>query len=81
MKATIYVTLKNGILDPQGRAIQQSLAALGFSSVEDVRMGKLLEVDLNETDRDKAEAAVKSMCQKLLSNPVIEEFRYELNGE
>ena len=81
MKAKIYVTLKNGILDPQGRAIQQSLATLGFSSVEDVRMGKLLEVDLQETDREKAEDTVKSMCQKLLANPVIEDFRYELNGQ
>ena len=81
MKAKIYVTLKNGILDPQGRAIQQSLATLGFSSVEDVRMGKLLEVDLHETDREKAEDTVKSMCQKLLANPVIEDFQYELNGQ
>ena len=81
MKAKIYITLKNGILDPQGQAIQQSLATLGFSSVEDVRMGKLLEVDLHETDREKAEATVKSMCQKLLANPVIEDFRYELNGQ
>ena len=81
MKAKIYVTLKNGIHDPQGRAIHQSLNTLGFHSVEDVRIGKLLEVDLQETDPDKAEEAVKSMCQKLLANPVIEDFWYELNGK
>ena len=80
MKSKIYVTLKNGIHDPQGQAIHQSLTTLGFQNVEDVRMGKLLEVELKETDQDKAEAAVKSMCQKLLANPVIEDFRYELLG-
>ena len=78
MKAKIFVTLKNGIHDPQGHAIHQSLTTLGFQNVEDVRIGKLLEVDLKETDQEEAEAAVKSMCQKLLANPVIEDFRYEL---
>ena len=78
MKAKIFVTLKNGILDPQGRAIQQSLATLGFNTVEDVRMGKLLEVEVKETDRSKVEATIQSMCQKLLANPVIEDFRYEI---
>ncbi|GJL66523.1 MAG: phosphoribosylformylglycinamidine synthase subunit PurS [Nitrospirales bacterium] len=78
MKAKIYVTLKSGIHDPQGHAVQQSLETLGFHSVDTVRMGKLLEVDLTETDQRKAEAAVKSMCEKLLSNPVIEEYRFEL---
>ena len=78
MKAKIYVTLKNGILDPQGRAIQQSLTTLGFDAVEDIRMGKLLEVELKETDRSKAEATIKAMCQKLLSNPVIEDYRFDL---
>ncbi|GJL62261.1 MAG: phosphoribosylformylglycinamidine synthase subunit PurS [Nitrospirales bacterium] len=78
MKAKIYVTLKSGIHDPQGHAVQQSLETLGFHSVDTVRMGKLLEVDLTETDRMKAEVAVKSMCEKLLSNPVIEEYHFEL---
>lgn len=78
MKAKIYVTLKHGIHDPQGRAIHQSLTTLGFQNVEDVRMGKLLEVDLKETDQAKAEDTVKTMCQKLLANPVIEDYRYEL---
>ena len=79
MKAKIYVTLKNGILDPQGRAIQQSLGTLGFSSVEDVRMGKFLEVKINETDPGAAETKLKVMCEKLLANPVIEDYRFELN--
>ena len=79
MKAKIYVTLKNGIHDPQGHAIHQSLETLGFDSVDDVRLGKLLEVVLQETDQGKAEATVKAMCEKLLSNPVIEDYRYELS--
>lgn len=81
MRARIYVTLKTGIHDPQGRAIHQSLITLGFQTVEDVRMGKLLEVDLKETDPGKAKALVDAMCQKLLANPVIEDFRYDLNGQ
>lgn len=80
MKAKIFVTLKQGIHDPQGQAIHQSLTTLGFQNVADVRMGKLLEIDLKETDQEKAEFTVKSMCQKLLANPVIEDFRYELLG-
>lgn len=80
MKAKIYVTLKSGILDPQGRAIQQSLATLGFSTVNDVRVGKYLEVDLAEQDRDQAESVLKAMCEKLLANPVIEEFRYDVEN-
>ncbi|GJL50060.1 phosphoribosylformylglycinamidine synthase subunit PurS [Candidatus Nitrospira salsa] len=79
MKAKIYVTLKSGIHDPQGHAVQQSLETLGFHSVDTVRMGKLLEIDLKESDQRKAEVAVKSMCEKLLSNPVIEEYRFELS--
>ncbi|MCA9472147.1 MAG: phosphoribosylformylglycinamidine synthase subunit PurS [Nitrospirales bacterium] len=79
MKATIYVTLKPGIHDPQGHAIRQSLATLGFESVSGVRMGKLLEIDLQETDQGKAEAAIQSMCDKLLTNPVIEDYRFEVS--
>ncbi len=79
MKAKIYVTLKQGIHDPQGHAIHQSLTTLGFDAVNDVRLGKLLEIELQETDQSKAEAAVKGMCEKLLSNPVIENYRYELS--
>ena len=79
MKVKIFVTLKNGIHDPQGQAIYQSLSTLGFDMVQDVRIGKLLEVDLKEEKKDKAEATIKSMCQKLLANPVIEDFRFEFN--
>lgn len=78
MKAEIFVTLKNGILDPQGRAIQQSLHTLGFSTVEEVRMGKFIELELNETDATSAENTIKSMCEKLLANTVIEDYRFEI---
>ena len=78
MKVKIFVTLKNGILDPQGRAIQQSLQTLGFSTVEEVRIGKFMELDLNETDTTSAENKIKSMCEKLLANTVIEDYRYEI---
>lgn len=77
MKAKIHVTLKSGILDPQGRAIQQSLATLGFSTVNDVRVGKFLEVDLEGSDQAQAETQLKAMCEKLLANTVIEDYRYE----
>ncbi len=78
MKAKIYITLKDGIHDPQGRAIQQSLQTLGFDTVQDVRMGKFLEVDLQDKKKDLVEAQVQGMCQKLLANMVIEDFRYEI---
>jgi phosphoribosylformylglycinamidine synthase len=78
MKAKIFVTLKNGILDPQGRAIQQSLHTLGFATVEDVRLGKFMELDLNETEALSAEKQIKAMCEKLLANTVIEDYRYEI---
>ncbi len=78
MKAKIYITLKAGIVDPQGRAIQQSLATLGFSTVNDVRVGKFLEIEVNEENPAEAETQIKAMCEKLLTNTVIEEYRYEL---
>lgn len=80
MKAKIYVTLKNGILDPQGKAIEHALGALGFSSASNVRMGKYLELEVAETDIGKADAQVKAMCEKLLANTVIEEYRFELGS-
>ena len=79
MKAKIHVTLKQGILDPQGKAIEQALATLGYKSVGNVRVGKYLELDVNEP-KEKAEAQVKAMCEKLLANTIIEEYRYELQG-
>ena len=78
MKAKIYITLKNGIHDPQGTAVQHSLHALGFETVQDVRMGKFLEVDLQDTEKTTAESQITHMCQKLLANMVIEDFRYEI---
>ena len=78
MKAKIHVTLKSGILDPQGKAIEHALETLGFMSASNVRMGKYLELDLKETTKDRAEAQVKAMCEKLLANTIIEEYRYEL---
>ncbi len=80
MKARVRVTLKPGILDPQGRAIQQALVTLGFTSVEGVRVGKYLEVELNETDKAVAESTLKAMCEKLLANPVIENYQCDLDS-
>ncbi|CUQ66775.1 MAG: phosphoribosylformylglycinamidine synthase subunit PurS [Nitrospira sp.] len=78
MKAKIHVTLKQGILDPQGKAIEHALETLGFKNAANVRVGKYLELDLDEQDRAKAEVEVKSMCEKLLANTIIEEYRFEL---
>ena len=78
MKARVYVTYRNGILDPQGNAVARSLAALGFGEVRDVRIGKLIEIDLRTTDRAEAERRLEEMCRRLLANPVIEDYRYEV---
>lgn len=78
MKAKVHVTLKQGILDPQGKAIEHALDSLGFKNAANVRVGKYMELDLAEQDKAKAEAQVKQMCEKLLANTIIEEYRYEL---
>lgn len=78
MKARIRITLKNGVLDPQGKAIQHALGGLGFAGVEEVRQGKYIEVNLAETDEARAKAAVEKMCRDLLANTVIENYSYEL---
>lgn len=78
MKAKVHVTLKQGILDPQGKAIEQALDSLGFKNAANVRVGKYMELDVNETDKAKAEAQIRQMCEKLLANTIIEEYRYEL---
>lgn len=78
MKAKIHVTLKQGILDPQGKAIEHALETLGFKNAANVRVGKYLELDLDERDKARAEVEVKSMCEKLLANTIIEEYRFEL---
>ena len=78
MKARVHVTLKSGVLDPQGQAIGHALHSLGFSGVRDVRQGKVIELDLAESDPNKARAAVDAMCGKLLANPIIENYTIEL---
>lgn len=78
MKARVHITLKNGVLDPQGKAIQHALSALGFDGVDDVRQGKYIELDLKETDKEKAQANVEEMCKKLLSNMVIENYTIDI---
>jgi phosphoribosylformylglycinamidine synthase PurS subunit len=78
MKARVYVTLKPGILDPQGKAIQSSLHSLGFSGVESVRLGKFFEISLAGGDRQAAESDLARMCEKLLANTVIENYRVEI---
>ena len=78
MKARIKITLKNGVLDPQGRAIQNALGAMGMAGVNDVRQGKFIEVDIAETDEAKAKALVERMCKDLLANTVIENYAFEL---
>jgi phosphoribosylformylglycinamidine synthase len=77
MKTRVYVTLKNGVLDPQGKAIHHALEGLGFSGVNDVRAGKLIELDLADSVSDED---VEAMCRKLLANTVIENFRIERAG-
>ncbi|WP_128513731.1 phosphoribosylformylglycinamidine synthase subunit PurS [Tabrizicola thermarum] len=78
MKARVTVMLKTGVLDPQGEAVRHALGSLGFAGVNGVRQGKVIELDLAETDAAKAEAEVKAMCEKLLANTVIESYRVEL---
>lgn len=80
MKARVHVTLKNGVLDPQGKAIAHALGSLGFSGVESVRQGKFLELEVAETDAAKARAQIDDMCKKLLANTVIEDYRIDLEG-
>lgn len=78
IKARITVTLKNGVLDPQGKAIEHALSGLGFGGVGSVRQGKVFDVELAESDRAKAEADLKAMCDKLLANTVIENYSVTL---
>ncbi len=78
MKARVHVTLKAGVLDPQGKAIQNALGALGFDGVAGVRQGKYLELEIAEADATAAHAAVEDMCRKLLANPVIENYAIEI---
>ena len=78
IKARVTVTLKNGVLDPQGKAIEHALGGLGFGGVGSVRQGKVFDLELNATDKAKAEADLKAMCDKLLANTVIENYAVEI---
>ena len=79
MKARVHVMLKNGVLDPQGEAVRHALGQLGFDGVEGVRQGKVIELDLAETDAEKAREIVTAMCEKLLANTVIESYSVEVS--
>jgi phosphoribosylformylglycinamidine synthase subunit PurS len=78
MKARVFVTLKDGVLDPQGEAVRHALGTLGFSGVNGVRQGKVIELDLATADRAQAEAEVRAMCDRLLANTVIEKYAVEI---
>jgi phosphoribosylformylglycinamidine synthase len=78
MKARIKITLKTGVLDPQGKAIQNALGSLGFAGINGVRQGKYIEVELAESDSSAAKASVERMCKELLANTVIENYSFEL---
>jgi phosphoribosylformylglycinamidine synthase len=81
MKARIRITLKEGVLDPQGKAIANALGALGFDGVGDVRQGKYIVIELEDTNRASAEKTVEDMCKQLLANMVIENYSFELEGK
>ena len=74
MKVKVIVTLKSGVLDPQGKAIQQTLNGMGFATVKDVRQGKYFDIDIDESDEQKAKQSAEEICKKLLTNQVIEDF-------
>lgn len=80
-RARVYVTPKTGVLDPQGKAVQHSLHSLGYPEVADVRIGKYLELALVEVSRESAEARVREMCERLLANRVIEDYRFEIDAD
>ena len=75
MKIKVIVTLKSGVLDPQGKAIQQALNGMGFTNVKDVRQGKYFDIDIDESDEQKAKLSAEEICKKLLANQVIEDFK------
>ena len=78
MKARVFVTLKNGVLDPQGKAIGHALNNLGFDAVGEVRQGKVIDLELADKDESRARASLKEMCEKLLANTIIEKYEIEL---
>ena len=80
MRARIHITLKQGVLDPQGKAVGQALAALGFAGVGEVRQGKVIDIELAETDPGRARENLREMCERLLANTVIEDYEIDLTG-
>ncbi|MSO77011.1 MAG: phosphoribosylformylglycinamidine synthase subunit PurS [Alphaproteobacteria bacterium] len=80
MKARVHVTLKTGVLDPQGKAIQHALAGLGFAGIEAVRQGKFIEIELRDSDPGEARRRVEAMCKDLLANPVIENYAIDIEA-
>ncbi len=78
MKVRVIVTLKKGVLDPQGKAVEESLHSLGYKEVKGLRIGKYMEIDLDGTPKEEVEERLKEMCEKLLANPVIEDYRFEI---
>ena len=81
MRVRIFISLKEGVLDPQGKAVERSLHTLGYGEVQDVRMGKYIEVSLDTPSRQTAEGRIREMCNKLLANPMIEDYRFEISSE
>ena len=78
MKIEVHITLKNGVLDPQGKAIERALCSLGFEGINDVRHGKFIELESSETNKEMAKAQAEEMCRKLLANTVIEDYRIDI---
>lgn len=78
MKAKVYITLKKGVLDPQGKAVKEALGSIGYKGVRDIRIGKFMEIEVEGTTKSQVEASLKGMCEKLLANPVIEDYRFEI---
>ena len=81
IRAKVYVTLKGGVLDPQGETVKGALEALGFAGVQDVRIGRFMVITLNNVSREEATRRVEEMCKKLLANPVIEDYRFDVEEE
>lgn len=79
-KATVYVTVKQNVLDPQGVAVQGALHSMGFNEVGKVRIGKYMELEVDASSREEAEQRIREMCEKLLANTVVEDYRFELEG-
>lgn len=78
MKAKVYITLKKGVLDPQGKTVKEALGSIGYKGVRDIRIGKFMEIEVEGATKAQVEASLKEMCERLLANPVIEDYRFEI---